>query len=32
MEIAETFDYLMQIRKKENAIRRMTLRCEELRS
>lgn len=32
MELSETFDYLMQIRKKENAIRRMTLRCEELRS
>lgn len=32
MELVETFDYLMQVRKKDNAIRRMTMKCEELRS
>lgn len=32
MDIQETFDYLMQVRKKENAIKRKELQCEELRS
>lgn len=31
MELQETFDYLMQIRKKEYAIKRKALQCEELR-
>ena len=32
MDLQSTFDYLMQIRKKEYAIKRKQLRCEELRS
>lgn len=32
MDLQSTFDYLMQIRKKEYAIKRKELRCEELRS
>lgn len=32
MELQETYNYLMQIRKKEYAIKRKELRCEELRS
>lgn len=31
MELQETYDYLNQLRKKDNAIKRMQLRCEELR-
>lgn len=32
MDLQSTFDYLMQIRKKEYAIKRKQLKCEELRS